>query len=174
MTEEGLDGLYRELLLDHAKRGHGLGLREGFAVESHGLNRSCGDEITVRVHLREPAGDNVPCSASARASRFVAISWAGEGCAISRASASMLSALVAEEPDGLDPARVGERIAALRAMLQSRGSDPGSPELLGDAVALHGVSRYPARIGCAMLAWTTLEDALRRLPAVTGPASGGQ
>lgn len=147
MTNTDLSNLYQELLIDHSRQRHGYGLRDDAAAESSQLNRSCGDEITLRVHVKDSALESV--------------SWFGQGCAISQASASMLSDLIHD----LRTADAVERIAAFRAMLHSRGTDDGSLELLGDAVALSGVSRYPPRINCAMLAWVALEDAIGRLPA---------
>ncbi len=157
MATGDFDLLYRELLLDHSRQRHGHGLREGFSAEAGRSNRSCGDEIVLRVHL---AG-----------SVLESLSWEGAGCAISQASASMLSDLV----HGLGPGQALERISALRGMLRSRGADEGSPELLGDAVALSGVSRYPRRIDCAMLAWVALEEAIGALPSgeSTGTGSAG-
>ena len=87
------------------------------------------------------------------------VNWTGEGCSISLASASMLSDLAA----GASTAEITERITAFRTMLHSRGKDDGSEELLGDAIAMSGVSKYPPRINCAMLAWVALEDALGQL-----------
>lgn len=73
----------------------------------------------------------------------------------------MLSDLAA----GLSSAELTERIASFRSMVQSRGADKGSEELLGDAVALSGVAKFPPRINCAMLAWVALEDALGQVEA---------
>lgn len=145
MARSDFDQLYQDLLLDHSKERHGYGLEPDHAAESHGLNTSCGDEITLRIH--------------AGSGGIEAISWTGQGCAISQASASMLSDIV----HGLTAAESAERVGAFRAMLQSRGEDEGSEDLLGDAVALSGVAMYPARIKCAMLAWTAFEDGLTRV-----------
>ena len=147
MTNTELGSLYQELLIDHSRQRHGYGLREQAAAESSQLNRSCGDEITLRVNLDDTGLESV--------------SWIGQGCAISQASASMMCDVI----HGLGTADAQQRIAAFREMLQSRGADEGSLELLGDAVALSGVSRYVPRIKCAMLAWVALEDAIGRLPA---------
>lgn len=145
MARSDSQQLYQDLLLDHSKERHGYGLEPEPAAESHGLNRSCGDEITLRIH----AGNGV----------IEAISWSGQGCAISQASASMLSDIV----HGLTPDECAERVGAFRSMLQSKGKDEGSADLLGDAVALSSVALYPPRINCAMLAWTAFEDGLTRV-----------
>jgi nitrogen fixation NifU-like protein len=64
---------------------------------------------------------------------------------------------------GLTPVECSVRVGAFRSMLQSKGKDEGSADLLGDAVALSGVALYPPRINCAMLAWTAFEDGLTRV-----------
>ena len=145
MVRNDFENLYQELLIDHSRERHGYGLVPNPSVQSHGVNRSCGDEVTLQLC----ASDGVIASAS----------WIGQGCAISQASASMLSDIVR----GLTPAECAERLGAFRAMLHSRGKDEGSADLLGDAVALSGVSMYLPRIACAMLAWTALEDGLSQL-----------
>lgn len=141
------DELYRELIDYHARERHGSGLREGAAAESHQINPTCGDEVTIRIHLDAAGG------------QIESLSWEGMGCAISQASASMLHDLV--DGESQDDAR--ELIATFREVIRSRGTLEGDPEVLGDAVALSGVSRYPARVKCAMLGWVAFEDALGRL-----------
>ncbi len=142
------DDLYQQVILDHSRERHGSGLVGGAAAQSHQINPTCGDELTLELHV-----DSV--------TRSVRVTWEGSGCAISVASASLLSDLV----DGTNCDELSLRIGAFRAMLRSRGEDPGDVDLLGDAVALSGVSRYIARVKCAMLAWVALEDALTRIPA---------
>ncbi len=152
MTADGpmpgmsLSGLYQEVIMDHSRRPHGFGLREPSAAESHQINPTCGDEVTVRLHAND-TGD-----------RIDSISWEGHGCAISQASASLLSDLVHD----LDAASVTERIAAFRTMMHSKGTIDGDEELLGDAIVFSGASRYVARVKCAMLSWVAVEDALTR------------
>ncbi|MFC4244287.1 Fe-S cluster assembly sulfur transfer protein SufU [Gryllotalpicola reticulitermitis] len=145
---DDLEDLYRETIMDHARTPHHFGLRDGAAAESHQLNPTCGDEVTVRVHLND-AGD-----------RIEALSWEGHGCAISQASASLLSDLV----DELEPADLRSRVDEFREMMRSRGTIEGDEERLGDAVVLQGASRYIARVKCAMLSWVAVEDALAKLP----------
>lgn len=143
--QSDFENLYQDLLIDHSRERHGYGLVSNASAESHGVNRSCGDEITLHIC----AGDGL----------IESVNWSGQGCAISQASASMLSDLM----QGLPPTECTQRANAFRAMLQSRGKDQGSSELLGDAAALCGVSLYPPRINCAMLAWTAFEDGLSRI-----------
>jgi len=139
-----LQNLYQQLILDHAREKHGYGLSGDEAASSHQFNPTCGDEVTVGVRTT-PDG------------RVAGIGWEGHGCSISTASASLLSDLV----DGVDRERLTASIAAFRELMHSKGALEGDEELLGDAVALAGVSKYVTRIKCAMLPWVALEDALR-------------
>ncbi|WP_435742424.1 Fe-S cluster assembly sulfur transfer protein SufU [Microbacterium sp. PMB16] len=140
-----LQNLYQELILDHSRTPHGYGLREAIPAQSHQINPTCGDEVTLQVHR---AADG----------SVEAIAWEGHGCAISQASASLL----AELAEGLSVADLEVRIAAFREAMRSRGKIEPDEELLGDAAALGGVSKYVARVKCAMLAWVAAEDALSR------------
>ncbi|UNK72103.1 Fe-S cluster assembly sulfur transfer protein SufU [Microbacterium sp. H1-D42] len=146
MTSSDLQGLYQELILDHSRTPHGFGLRDAVPSQSHQLNPTCGDEITLQMHAA-PDGT------------IEAVAWEGHGCAISQASASLFAELV----EGLPVADVEHRIAVFREAMRSRGKIEPDPELLGDAAALGGVSKYVARVKCAMLAWVAAEDALRKL-----------
>ena len=149
-----LDGLYQEVILDHAKRRTGEGLAAPDpghgSGESHQYNPTCGDEITVRVELA--AG---PEGAEPVVER---LSWAGEGCSISMAAASVL----AETAPGMTRAELRELIAQFRDLLRSRGTVVPDEEVLGDAAAFAGVSRFVARVKCAMLGWVAAEEALDR------------
>jgi len=146
----GLESLYQELILDHSKRpkGKGLAEEEGRSATSHQRNPICGDEITLRVRV----GDD---------GAVRDVTWEGAGCSISQASASMLAALVAEE-DGMPRAEASALIDGFREALRSRGEIPLDEEVFGDAAALSGVSKFTARVKCAMLAWVAFEDALAR------------
>lgn len=146
MTSSDLQNLYQELILDHSRTPHGFGLREEVKAQSHQLNPTCGDEITLQVH---PGADGT----------IEAIAWEGHGCAISQASASLFAELV----EGMTVDDIQTRIDSFREALRSRGKIAPDEELLGDAAALGSVSRYVARVKCAMLAWVAAEDALRKL-----------
>lgn len=146
MASSDLQGLYQELIMDHSRAPHGFGLRPAVAAQSHQLNPTCGDEITLQVHAA-PDGT------------IEAIAWEGHGCAISQASASLFAELV----EGMPVADVEHRIEVFREAMRSRGKIDPDPELLGDAAALGGVSKYVARVKCAMLAWVAAEDALHKL-----------
>lgn len=150
----GLDGLYQEVILDHARRRAGEGLTDPApghgAGESHQYNPTCGDEITVRVELAPAVRGAEPV--------VERISWEGQGCSISMAAASVL----AETAPGLTRPEVEELIEAFRVLLRSRGSVAPDEEVLGDAAAFAGVSRFVARVKCAMLGWVAAEEALAR------------
>ncbi len=143
-----LESLYQELILDHSKArdGYGLAADEAPTATSHQHNPVCGDDITLRVRLTSDGG----------AVRDV--TWEGSGCSISQASASMLTGLV----DGMPREDASALIDGFRTALRSRGTVPLDEETFGDAAALSGVSKYTARVKCAMLAWVALEDALAR------------
>ena len=143
--------LYQELILEHSKRPHGAGLREPFGAQVHHINPTCGDEVTLRVQV-EGGGDDAVVSD---------VSYDALGCAISRASTSVLHDLVVGQP----LCEVLATHTAMHAMLTSRGTVSGDEEVLGDGVALAGVAKYPARVKCALLGWMALTDALTRAAA---------
>lgn len=145
----GLESLYQELILDHSKKPHGRELlpEEGRTATSHQRNPVCGDEITLRVRLDDDGG-------------LRDVSWEGHGCSISQASASMLVSLVEEDEPTPEDAHV--LADHFREALRSRGKIALDEEEFGDAAALSGVSKFSARVKCAMLAWVALEDALGR------------
>lgn len=136
--------LYGELILDHAKNPQHAGLREPYAAQVHHVNPTCGDEVTLRVQV----DDGVVTD----------LSYDAIGCSISIASTSVL----AEEAIGHTVDEALGSFAAMRDMLTSRGTREGDPERIGDGVAFAGVSRYPARVKCALLGWTAFTDALAR------------
>ena len=136
-----LDNLYQEVILDHYKNPQNKVLDPNSDAQVHHVNPSCGDEITLGVRLD---GDKV-----------LSISWEGVGCSISQASTSIASDLLTGKT--LEQAR---RISDdFLQLMQSKGSIEGDPEVLEDAVALAGVSKYPARIKCALLGWMAFKDA---------------
>lgn len=144
MSSSELQGLYQEIILDHSRKPLGFGLQGDADGSSHQLNPTCGDEITLEVRLG-PDG-------------VVDVHWEGHGCAISQASASLFCELA----EGRTAPDLLERIAHLRTALRSRGRIEADEELLGDAAVLGSVSRYIARVKCAMLGWVAAEDAIRQ------------
>ncbi|WP_030161522.1 Fe-S cluster assembly sulfur transfer protein SufU [Glycomyces sp. NRRL B-16210] len=150
-----LDELYQEVILDHYKRPRGFGLREPYEGESHQVNPTCGDEITLRVHVD---GD-----------RVADVSYENVGCSISKASASVLYELVHDTTVDDALARLGE----FTELMNSKGQSEGDEETLEDAVAFAGVSKYPMRVKCALLGWMAFKDALVRAEtAIPGRTDG--
>ncbi|WP_033340382.1 Fe-S cluster assembly sulfur transfer protein SufU [Catenuloplanes japonicus] len=150
-----LDQLYQEIILDHYKHPHGRGLRDPFGGEAHHVNPTCGDEVTMRVAV-DSAGV------------LSDISYDGQGCSISQASASVLHELLRGRRAD-EAARVHEAFAEL---MGGRGAVEPDEDLLGDGVAFAGVAKYPARVKCALLPWMAFKDAAARAGvAVTSPAA---
>ncbi len=140
--------LYQELILEHSKRPRGAGLRAPFDAETHHVNPTCGDEITLRVDL-----DGASLDAT-----VTDVSYDALGCSISVASASVLAELVT----GHTVREALTAYEATRAMLTSKGQDPGDEDVIGDGIAFAGVAKYPARVKCALLGWSAFTDALAR------------
>ena len=156
MSSAELQSLYQELILDHSRHPQGFGLAEGASAQSHQVNPTCGDEITLQLHV-EPGSDVV-----------TRVSWEGHGCAISQASASLFT----EMADSLTLEVMQQRIDLFRTAMRSRGAIEPDEELLGDAAALGGVSKYIARVKCAMLAWVAAEHAVLQLRPELAPREG--
>lgn len=152
--------LYQELILDHSKHPVGSGLREPFEAQVHHVNPTCGDEITLRVHLTG-TGDQATVAD---------ISYQAQGCSISMAATSVL----AQEVTGQRVPQALATFEAMRAMVTSKGADPGDEEVLGDGVAFAGVSQYPARVKCALLGWTAFTDALAQAGVDISAVSTGE
>jgi nitrogen fixation protein NifU and related proteins len=140
-----VQSMYQELILDHYRHPHNKGLREPYDAQVHHVNPLCGDEVTLRVALKDAGGE--PAVAD--------VSYDALGCSISQASASMMT-------EALIGKTVREAMAisgGFLELMQSRGTAEPDEELLGDAVAFEGVSRYPARVKCALLGWMAWKDA---------------
>lgn len=140
-----LESLYQEIILDHYKHPHHKQLHTPYDVEVHHNNPSCGDEVTLRLSVREGA--------------ITQITWDGVGCSISQASTSIMCDLVTDQ--SLNTALDLERI--FLELMQSKGNFSGETEVLEDAVAFSGVAKYPARVKCALLGWMAFRDAALRL-----------
>ncbi len=149
--------LYQEIILEHSKRPHHAGLRDPFDAETHHINPTCGDEITLRVAVSGVGAD----------ATISDVSYAAQGCAISIASVSVL----ADEVIGHPVSEALTTYAAMRTMLTSRGQSAGDEEVIGDGVAFAGVSKYPARVKCALLGWAAFSDALVRAGVDINPTS---
>jgi nitrogen fixation NifU-like protein len=142
MSSDDLRALYQEVILAHSRDPDGRGIVDGWTHRAREVNPLCGDEVDLAVTVE---GDVIR-----------SITWDGHGCAISLASASLLTGLL----EGSTVTDAGDLIERFRTALRSRGEIALDEEHFGDAVALGGVSRYVARVKCAMLAWVTLEKAL--------------
>ncbi|WP_333619283.1 Fe-S cluster assembly sulfur transfer protein SufU [Dietzia sp.] len=139
-----LEQMYQEVILDHYRNPQHAGLRDPFGAEVHHVNPTCGDELTLRLRLGDD-GETVED-----------ISYDAQGCSISQASTSMMAELLV----GKTVPEAMEKFDAFHEMISSRGTIEGDEDLLDDAVALHGVSQYPARVKCALLGWMAFKDAL--------------
>ena len=135
--------MYQEVILDHYKNPRHKGLREPYEAEVHHVNPSCGDELTLRVHL------------SADGKTVEDVSYDAQGCSISQASTSVMT----EELVGLPVADAMEKLHSFEEMITSRGTKEGDPEAIGDGIAFAGVSKFPARVKCALLGWKAFEAA---------------
>ncbi|HET9871776.1 MAG TPA: SUF system NifU family Fe-S cluster assembly protein [Propionibacteriaceae bacterium] len=137
-----VEELYQEIILDHYRAKHHSGLRDPYQAQVHHVNPSCGDEVTLRVQLD---GDTVRD-----------VSYEGVGCSISQASTSVMSDLVIGQPvdHGLG---LHEEFVTL---MQSQGELEPDEERLEDAIAFAGVSKFPARVKCALLGWSAFKDAV--------------
>jgi nitrogen fixation protein NifU and related proteins len=149
-----LESLYQEIILDHYRHPHNKGLREPFDAEVHHVNPTCGDEVTLRVTLKDADGE--PTVAD--------VSYDALGCSISQASASVLTDMLI----GKTVTEAMDISAEFLRLMQSRGEAEPDEEVLGDAVAFEGVSKYPARIKCALLSWMAWKDATARALDSTG------
>jgi nitrogen fixation protein NifU and related proteins len=136
-----LDDLYREVVLDHYRSPRGRDPLPAPDVQQEGFNPVCGDEVHVALEMEDGTIRNIQVRS--------------RGCAISVASGSMLAELL----PGRSCTECERLSEAFRAMLH--GEDPPKDLDMGDLEALHGVARFPVRIKCAMLPWTTLKAALR-------------
>ncbi|WP_181311089.1 Fe-S cluster assembly sulfur transfer protein SufU [Nocardioides campestrisoli] len=136
-----LDSLYQEIILDHYKNPLHAGLREPFEAEVHHVNPTCGDEVTLRVHLED--------------GKVADVSYDALGCSISQASASVMADLVIGRT--VDEAMtVHEEFLAL---MQGKGQVEPDEEVLEDGIAFAGVAKFPARVKCALLGWMAWKDA---------------
>jgi nitrogen fixation protein NifU and related proteins len=140
-----LQDMYQEIILDHYRNPHHKGLRDPFDAQVYHVNPTCGDEVTLRVSLKDAGGEAV----------VEDVSFDSLGCSISQASASVMADLVIGKPVS-EAMKVGD---AFLELMQSKGQLEPDEDVLEDAVAFAGVSKYPARIKCALLGWMAWKDA---------------
>ena len=145
-----LDELYRQVILDHYRSPRHRGALNGPHVHAEGLNPSCGDEFSLDVLIEDGV--------------IVDVGTQGQGCSISQASGSMMTeAIIGHTVD-----EVRDLTNTFKLMMGiEEGNNPLDKEnpgkVLGDLESLQGVKKFPVRIKCADLPWTTLADALDRL-----------
>lgn len=154
-TESAKNTKSAEITLNNTHESCAVASDENSALgQSHQFNPTCGDEVTMRVELSRSANnDETPIVSS--------IKWDGHGCSISQASLSMMVDLV--EGKSVDEAL--QLDALFHKLMESRGEGLQSEEdedALEDAMVLQGVSRYPMRIKCALLAWEGLKDSIAK------------
>jgi nitrogen fixation NifU-like protein len=156
MTAQDLDALYQEIILDHYKNPHGKGLREhtDHSAEVHHVNPTCGDEVTLRVHVADGVVDDV--------------SYDALGCSISQASASVLYDLVVGK--SIDEAMAIHQ--EFLTLMQGKGTVEPDEDVLEDGIAFAGVAKFPARVKCALLSWMAWKDATAQVIAGAGAGDG--
>ena len=144
----GLEELYQQIILDAARERYGEGSLDAADGESHQVNPSCGDEVTMRVKLSDDAA------------RLDEIAWEGHGCSISQASISVMTEML----EGIEVDEAMSLYDDFRAMMDARGEALSEETLdrLEDASAFHGVSKFPMRIKCALLGWMAVRDATQQ------------
>ena len=143
-TELGdLEELYQEVILDHSRRPRNFGELPDAAVRVHGDNPACGDEIHLAVRFDGNGG-------------LQDIKFTGHGCAISQASASLMTMKL----KGKKRAEVEQMLRAFHDLVTTEKND--APKNLGDLQVMRGVRKFPQRVKCAMLPWRAVEQALRQ------------
>jgi nitrogen fixation NifU-like protein len=135
-----LQELYQSVILDHNRKPRNFGALEGANRSADGKNPLCGDQVTVLLHVVDDVIEDVK--------------FTGHGCAISKASASLMTAAV-KGKSRADAEALFQKFHALVL-----GQDPEQGKSLGQLVVFSGVSRFPVRVKCASLAWHTLKAAL--------------
>jgi nitrogen fixation NifU-like protein len=164
-----LEDLYREVIIDHARRPHRAGLREPFTVEVHQVNPTCGDEVTMRLLL---AGDG----RSGAGARVVVqdVSYEALGCSISVAATSVLAEAVTGRPldealaryDGFHDLVTGATAPDPAGFpvhpADTDATDDARDDTDDDMVAFAGVAKFPGRVKCALLGWSAFREAVVR------------
>lgn len=138
-----LEELYQEVILDHSRKPRNFGELPDAAVRVHGDNPACGDEIHLAVKFDSEGG-------------LQDIKFTGHGCAISQASASLMTMKL----KGKSRAEVMEMLRAFRELVTQETDE--TPKMLGDLLVMRGVRKFPQRVKCAMLAWRAVEQALQK------------
>ena len=138
-----VDDLYQEIILDHYRSPRNQEKLAESDLEAQGLNPFCGDEVVIQIKLIDGL--------------VHAVSFKGAGCSISQASASILTEVI----KGKTLNEAEALYFRFRDMMYGKGPSEGGMDQLGEAEALAGVKKFPIRVKCALLAWATLEDAIK-------------
>lgn len=138
----GISDLYNQIIVENSRSPHHRHAVSDATISLEGVNPSCGDDITLQLRVK----DGVVQEAG----------FTGEGCAISQASTSLMIDLI----EGKTVEEANQLATLFFGMIKGEVKDEDELDVLGDAVALQGVSHMPARVKCAVLAWHTLQDAL--------------
>jgi len=146
MSDLNLSSLYQQLILDHYRKPRNRGELPEKTVEIHMANPVCGDEI--RLQLRIESG------------RIVEARHVGHGCSISQASVSMMTSLL-KDKELAEAESIAERFTAMMHGDEAAAGDKS----MGDLRALQGVSKFPVRIKCALLAFDALQEAIKKTRA---------
>jgi len=153
-----VEEMYQQIILDHYREKHHSGLREGYDDEVTQVNPSCGDELLLRV----PVDGDV----------ITDVSYDAVGCSISQASTSVMTDLVIGNTIG----EAQDLYRGFQEMMRSRGTVELDEDIYEDAVAFEGVAKLMARVKCAMLGLSALEDSLLKVtegsPDKVGSVSG--
>ena len=137
-----LQELYQEVVLDHNRRPRNFKRPDHVNRTAEGFNPLCGDQVNIYLNVENDV--------------ITDVGFEGVGCAISKASTSMMT----ESVKGKTTAEAEEIFSAFRAMVTGKADGASDGELLGDLEVFQGVSQYPARIKCATLSWHALQAAL--------------
>jgi len=140
---EELRDLYQQVILDHSRNPRNHGEIPPPCLHAHGDNPSCGDEIDVWLRLSDD-GQNIDD-----------LKFTGQGCAISQASASMMT----QKIKGKSKTQAAAMREDFRRVVMGDGA-PADEDALGELILLEGVQKFPQRVKCAMLAWRAVEQAL--------------
>ena len=151
MSEPNLNSLYQQLILDHYRNPRNKGELPDKTVEIHMANPVCGDEIRLQLRIEED--------------RIVDAGHEGQGCSISQAAVSMMTNLL----KGKDLSEA-EGLAERFTSMMHGDEEPARDKSMGDLRALQGVSKFPVRIKCALLAFDALQEAIKKTREGAAPS----
>jgi nitrogen fixation protein NifU and related proteins len=148
----GMEDLYREIILEHFKSPHNKGIDSSAGIRGEGTNPLCGDSVTLGINLQ---GEKIQ-----------AIKFDGHGCAISQSSCSMMTDAI-QGKTVKDAETLAKRFKAVFGV-SDRGDSPQklTPDELGELASLEGVKKFPVRIKCAILPWNTLLETLKKINGI--------